>query len=80
VALVAWPDGAELAAEGVVEGVIADAPRGSSGFGYDPVFVPLGSGTDGRTFAELSPEEKDAVSHRGRAFRALATHLAAVQG
>jgi XTP/dITP diphosphohydrolase len=80
VALVAWPDGAELAAEGAVEGVIADAPRGSGGFGYDPVFVPLGPGTDGRTLAELSPEEKDAVSHRGRAFRALAAHLAAVQG
>jgi XTP/dITP diphosphohydrolase len=80
VALVAWPDGAELAAEGVVEGVIADAPRGSGGFGYDPVFVPLGPGTDGRTLAELSSEEKDAISHRGRAFRALATHLAAVQG
>ena len=80
VALVAWPDGAELAAEGVVEGVIAEEPRGSAGFGYDPVFVPLGPGTDGRTFAELSPQEKDAVSHRGRAFRALATHLAAVQG
>jgi XTP/dITP diphosphohydrolase len=80
VALVAWPDGAELAAEGVVEGVIADSPRGSAGFGYDPVFVPLGPGTDGRTFAELSADEKAAVSHRGRAFRALATHLAAVQG
>ena len=80
VALVAWPDGAELAAEGAVEGVIADEPRGAAGFGYDPVFVPLGPGTDGRTFAELSSEEKDAVSHRGRAFRALATHLAAVQG
>jgi XTP/dITP diphosphohydrolase len=80
VALVAWPDGAELAAEGVVEGVIADEPRGTAGFGYDPVFVPLGPGTDGRTFAELSTDEKAAVSHRGRAFRALATHLAAVQG
>ena len=80
VALVAWPDGAELAAEGVVEGVIAEEPRGTAGFGYDPVFVPMGPGTDGRTFAELSAEEKDAVSHRGRAFRALATHLAAVQG
>jgi len=80
VALVAWPDGAELAAEGVVEGVIAEEPRGSAGFGYDPVFVPLGPGTDGRTFAELSADEKAAVSHRGRAFRALATHLAAVQG
>jgi XTP/dITP diphosphohydrolase len=80
VALVAWPDGAELAAEGVVEGVIADEPRGSAGFGYDPLFVPVGPGTDGRTFAELSSEEKAAVSHRGRAFRALATHLAAVRG
>jgi len=80
VALVAWPDGAEVAAEGVVEGVIADRPRGTAGFGYDPVFVPLGPGTDGRTFAELSAAEKAAVSHRGRAFRALATHLAAVQG
>jgi len=80
VALVAWPDGAELAAEGVVEGVIADSPGGSGGFGYDPVFVPLGPGTDGRTFAELSADEKADVSHRGRAFRALATHLAAVQG
>ena len=80
VALVAWPDGAELAAEGVVEGVIADSPRGTAGFGYDPVFVPLGPGTDGRTFAELSADEKAAVSHRGRAFRALADRLAAVQG
>jgi len=80
VALVAWPDGAEVAAEGVVEGVIADSPRGTAGFGYDPVFVPLGPGTDGRTFAELSADEKADVSHRGRAFRALATHLAAVQG
>ncbi len=80
VALVAWPDGAEVAAEGVVEGVIADSPRGTAGFGYDPVFVPLGPGTDGRTFAELDQDEKAAVSHRGRAFRALAAHLAAVQG
>jgi XTP/dITP diphosphohydrolase len=80
VALVALPDGAEVAAEGVVEGVIAEEPRGSAGFGYDPVFVPLGPGTDGRTFAQLSADEKAAVSHRGRAFRALATHLAAVQG
>jgi XTP/dITP diphosphohydrolase len=80
VALVAWPDGAELAAEGVVEGLIADSPRGTAGFGYDPVFVPLGPGTDGRTFAELTADEKAAVSHRGRAFRALADRLAAVQG
>ena len=48
--------------------------RGSHGFGYDPVFVP--DGGDGRTFAEMRPEEKDAVSHRGRAFRGLARRLA----
>ena len=80
VALVAWPDGAELAAEGAIEGVIADEPRGTGGFGYDPVFVPVGPGTDGRTLAELSSNEKSATSHRGRAFRALATHLAAARG
>ena len=80
VALVAWPDGAELAAEGVVEGVIADEPRGTGGFGYDPVFVPLDAVTGGRTLAELSPEDKAAVSHRGHAFRALAARLAAARG
>ena len=51
-------------------GRISTESRGSNGFGYDPVFVP--DGGDGRTFAEMRPEEKDAVSHRGRAFRALA--------
>ena len=74
VALVAWPDGRELAVEGAVEGTIAVAPRGGAGFGYDPLFVP-GEG-DGRTFAEMTPEEKHALSHRGRAFRALALALA----
>ncbi len=74
VALVAFPDGSELWAEGVVEGTIATTPRGDQGFGYDPVFVPDGSG--GRTFAEMRAGEKDAVSHRGRAFRALARMLA----
>ena len=61
------PAGREHTAEGVVEGVIADAPRGRHGFGYDPLFVypPLG-----RTFAELSSEEKARVDHRGRAVRA----------
>jgi XTP/dITP diphosphohydrolase len=73
VALVAFPDGSEVWAEGVLRGSIADAARGENGFGYDPVFVP--EGEDGRTFAEMSPEEKDAVSHRGRAFRALAASL-----
>jgi XTP/dITP diphosphohydrolase len=73
VALAAFPDGTELWAEGTVEGSIATAGRGSNGFGYDPVFVPDGAG--GRTFAEMEAEEKDAVSHRGRAFRALAQLL-----
>jgi len=76
VALALWPDGREVAAEGVVEGTIADAPRGAGGFGYDPVFVPDGGG--GRTFAELageSPAAKHVLSHRGRAFQALAVRL-----
>ena len=74
VALAAFPDGTELAAEGVVEGHIAERPSGTAGFGYDPVFVP--DEGDGRTFAEMSPAEKHACSHRGRAFRALAAELA----
>jgi XTP/dITP diphosphohydrolase len=49
---------------------VVDAPRGSGGFGYDPAFIPADRG-DGRTMAELSPEDKDAISHRGRAARAL---------
>jgi XTP/dITP diphosphohydrolase len=77
VALAAFPDGSELWAEGTVEGSIAASARGTNGFGYDPVFVVEGSeGDDGRTFAEMSGEEKEAVSHRGRAFRALAARLA----
>ncbi len=74
VALVAYPDGTEVWAEGVLPGTIASAPRGANGFGYDPVFVPEGG--DGRTFAEMPPAEKDAISHRGRAFRALGAALA----
>jgi XTP/dITP diphosphohydrolase len=74
VALVARPDGTEVVADGVMEGRIVDSPRGRGGFGYDPVFVP--DDGDGRTLAEMSPEEKNAVSHRGRAFRALARLLA----
>ncbi len=69
VALARWPGGAELLTEGVVDGTIASGRRGSGGFGYDPVFVP--DEGDGRTFAEMSPEEKHELSHRGRAFRAL---------
>lgn len=73
VALVVWPDGTERWAEGTCDGVIAPAAAGVEGFGYDPVFVP--DEGDGRTFAELSRAEKNAVSHRGRAFRALSTLL-----
>jgi XTP/dITP diphosphohydrolase len=78
VAFVRFPDGREVWREGAIEGAVADAPRGVSGFGYDPVFVP--DEGDGRTFAELSPSEKHAISHRGRAFRALAEALAACSG
>lgn len=75
VALVRFPDGTEVMADGVVDGSIATFPRGTGGFGYDPLFVPAGAG--GRTLAEMTPEEKDAISHRGRAFRSLAELLAA---
>jgi XTP/dITP diphosphohydrolase len=74
VAAVAWPDGRERHAEGVCEGSLASTPRGSGGFGYDPIFVP--EGWD-RTMAELMDHEKDRISHRGRAFRALRDLLAA---
>ena len=73
VALVAYPDGDEVWADGEVTGVIARAAIGDAGFGYDPVFVP--DGFDGRTFAQMSAEEKHGISHRGRAFRALAERL-----
>jgi len=76
VALARWPDGREVAAIGDVEGVIATGARGREGFGYDPVFVPIEG--DGRTFAEMTPSEKHAVSHRGRAFRTLADGLRVV--
>jgi XTP/dITP diphosphohydrolase len=64
-----WPDGREEVARGVVEGRVPDAPRGTGGFGYDPIMQPTEG--DGRTFAEMSPDEKHAISHRARAFRAL---------
>jgi XTP/dITP diphosphohydrolase len=73
VALARFPDGREVVAEGVVTGTIATEARGTEGFGYDPVFVP--DEGDGRTFAEMSAGEKHAISHRGRAFRALAEAL-----
>ena len=71
------PDGAERVFEGRCEGTLAEVPRGGGGFGYDPAFVPDDTGPgDERTMAELSPDEKHAISHRGRAARALAEHLA----
>jgi XTP/dITP diphosphohydrolase len=66
------PDGDERVCEGTLEGRITRAPRGSNGFGYDPIFVPTG---EVRTTAEMGAAEKDAISHRGRAFRALASLL-----
>ena len=73
VALALFPDGREIVAEGTVEGTIAESPRGEGGFGYDAVFVPEGG--DGHTFAQLSPADKAAVSHRGRALRLLVEKL-----
>jgi XTP/dITP diphosphohydrolase len=73
VVLVRWPGGREVLAEGTVLGHIALRPRGGGGFGYDPVFVPDEGG--GRTFAEMAPADKHAISHRGRALRALADAL-----
>lgn len=67
-AVVAMPDGRVEGVEGRVEGTIIRAPRGENGFGYDPVFVPTGST---RTLAEHTDAEKNAISHRGAAFRAL---------
>ena len=69
VAILCFPDGREIVAKGACDGVIADAERGERGFGYDPVFVPREG--DGRTFAEMTIADKHALSHRGRAFRAL---------
>lgn len=77
VCVAAWPDGRELDAEGVLEGAIVEAPRGANGFGYDPVFVPAG-GT--RTYAELTDAEKNAISHRARAVKALGEKLAGAAG
>jgi XTP/dITP diphosphohydrolase len=77
VAVARWPDGLEVAALGEVEGVITTTARGESGFGYDPVFVPLEG--DGRTFAEMAADEKHALSHRARAFRTLAQGVRVIQ-
>jgi XTP/dITP diphosphohydrolase len=76
-AALALPDGREHVVEGRLNGTVVREPRGSNGFGYDPVFVPEG-GT--RTTSELTDAEKDAISHRGRALRALVPVLRDVLG
>ena len=73
VVILRWPDGRELVVNGVCEGTITSERSGDGGFGYDPVFAP--DDADGRTFAQLSPIEKHAISHRGRALRALAESI-----
>jgi len=72
VCAVVFPEGGEILAEGVLEGRIAEAPRGARGFGYDPVFEPAG---DPRTLAEMTTAKKNEISHRSRAARALARRL-----
>jgi XTP/dITP diphosphohydrolase len=73
VAAIAWPGDGERHAEGLCEGVLEGKRRGGGGFGYDPIFVPAGWDL---TMAELAPEQKDRISHRGLAFRALRDLLA----
>ena len=72
IAAIAWPEGGTDHAEGICEGTLVSKRRGVRGFGYDPIFVPAGWK---QTMAELSDEQKDRISHRGRAFRALAESL-----
>ncbi len=71
-AALVFPDGQEIVREGVVEGSLTREPHGSGGFGYDPIFVPLGSTS---TTAQMSQEEKNRISHRSRALKALAPYL-----
>jgi XTP/dITP diphosphohydrolase len=75
VVMVVRPDGSELMVEGVCEGTIATEERGERGFGFDPLFIP--DDGDGRTFSEMSEADKNAISHRGRAFVALVEALSA---
>lgn len=77
VIVVHWPDATSIVVEGVCEGRITDTPRGDGGFGYDAVFEP--SEGNGLTFAEMSADAKNAISHRGRAVRRLAEVLAVHQ-
>jgi XTP/dITP diphosphohydrolase len=88
VTILVLPDGRVFEEEGTCEGAIATAPAGEHGFGYDPVFVPAlpealdgrGAGRTGVTMAELSPEQKNAVSHRGIAARRMAGQLRELAG
>ena len=73
VALIRWPDGREIWVEGECTGRIAEEERGERGFGFDPLFIP--DDGDGRTFSQMTDEEKNDLSHRGRAFRLLLAHL-----
>ena len=67
-----YPDGRIVSADGYMHGNIIDGPRGSQGFGYDPLFLPVG---ESRTVAELSDEEKNAISHRGNALKELLSKI-----
>jgi len=77
VAALVLPSRREILSEGTLVGRLIREPRGAGGFGYDPIFVPRG---ESRTTAEMSAAEKDAISHRGRAFRGLAPAIAALSG
>jgi XTP/dITP diphosphohydrolase len=76
-AALALPDGTERVAEGQLRGTLRHVPAGSGGFGYDPILQPDG---ETRTCAELTPDEKNAISHRGKAFRALAAQIPVLLG
>jgi XTP/dITP diphosphohydrolase len=76
-AALALPDGTEKVCHGTMPGRLVREPRGSNGFGYDPILLPEG---DTRTAAELTPDEKNAISHRGKAFRLLAAELPDILG
>ena len=74
VVILAYPDGHLETYRGELHGTLLEGPRGANGFGYDPLFMP--ESARGRTMAQLTPDEKHALSHRGNAFRALAEALA----